>query len=52
MRMAGHMGNVRVTTQALQVVEVRPEEHLIFVRGAVPGARGSLVVIQKSKRAS
>lgn len=52
MRMAGHMGNVRVTTQALQVVEVRPEEHLIFVKGAVPGARGSLVVIQKSKKAS
>jgi large subunit ribosomal protein L3 len=52
MRMAGHMGNVRVTTQGLQIVEVRPEEHLIFVRGAVPGARGSLVVIQKSKKAS
>lgn len=52
MRMAGHMGNVRVTTQALQVVDVRPEEHLIFVQGSVPGARGSLVVIQKSKKAS
>ena len=52
MRMAGHMGNVRVTTQGLQVIEVRPEEHLIFVKGAVPGARGSLVVIQKSKKAS
>jgi large subunit ribosomal protein L3 len=52
MRMAGHMGNVRVTAQALQVIDVRPEEHLMFVRGAVPGARGSLVVIQKSKKAS
>ena len=52
MRMAGHMGSVRVTTQALQVVDVRPDEHLIFVRGSVPGARGSLVVIQKSKKAS
>ncbi len=52
MRMAGHMGSVRVTTQALQVVDVRPEEHLIFIRGSVPGARGSLVVIQKSKKAS
>lgn len=51
MKMAGHMGNVRVTTQALQVVDVRPEEHLIFVRGSVPGARGSLVVVQKSKKA-
>ncbi len=52
MRMAGHMGSVRVTTQALQVVDVRPEEHLIFIRGSVPGARGSLVVIRKSKKAS
>ena len=52
MRMAGHMGSVRVTTQALQVVDVRPEEHLIFVRVSVPGARGCLVVIHKSKKAS
>ena len=46
------MGNVRVTTQALEVIDVRPEEHLLFVRGAVPGARGSLVAIQKSKKTS
>lgn len=52
MRMAGHMGSVRVTTQALQVVDVRPEEHLIFIRGSIPGARGSLVVIKKSTKAS
>jgi len=52
MRMAGHMGSVNVTTQALQVVDVRPEEHLIFVRGSIPGARGSLVVIKKSTKAS
>ncbi len=52
MRMAGHMGNVRVTTQGLQVVEVRAEEHLIFIRGSVPGARGSMVIVRKSKKAS
>src|SRR5205085_8459209 len=52
MRMAGHMGDVRVTTQGLQVIDVRPEEHLIFVRGSVPGARGSLVIVRKSKKAS
>lgn len=52
MRMAGHMGRVKVTTQALKVIDVRPEEHLIFVRGSVPGARGSLVVVRKSKKAS
>src|ERR1700758_4803335 len=44
-RLPGHMGNVRVTTQALEVIDVRPEEHLLFVRGAVPGARGSLVAV-------
>jgi large subunit ribosomal protein L3 len=51
-RLPGHMGSVRVTTQALEVIDVRPEEHLLFVRGAIPGARGSLVAIQKSKKAS
>jgi large subunit ribosomal protein L3 len=52
MKMAGHMGSVQVTTQALQVIDVRPEEHLIFVRGSIPGARGSLVVIKKSTKVS
>ncbi len=52
MRMAGHMGSVRVTTKALHVVDVRPDENLIFVRGSIPGARGSLVVIKKSTKAS
>jgi large subunit ribosomal protein L3 len=52
MKMAGHMGAVRVTAQGLEVVEVRPEENLIFVRGSVPGARGSLVLVRKTKRAS
>jgi len=52
MRMGGHLGSERITAQALQVVDVRPEEHLMFVLGAVPGARGSVVVIQKSKKAS
>ena len=51
MRMAGHMGSIRVTAQGLEVVEVRPEENLIFVRGSVPGARGSFVVLRKSKKA-
>jgi large subunit ribosomal protein L3 len=52
MKMAGHMGAVRVTAQGLEVVEVRPEENLIFVRGSVPGARGSLVLVRKIKRVS
>lgn len=50
MKMAGHMGSVRITTQGLQIVEVRPEENLIFVRGAVPGSRGGLVMIRKARK--
>ena len=50
-RLPGHMGDRRVTALALEVIDVRPDEHLLFVRGAVPGARGSLVAIQKSKKA-
>ena len=45
------MGDVRVTTQGLEVVDVRPDENLIFVRGSVPGARGAVVEIKKSKKA-
>jgi large subunit ribosomal protein L3 len=46
----GHMGSERVTVQRLKVVEARPEEHLLFIRGAVPGATGGMVVITKSKK--
>jgi large subunit ribosomal protein L3 len=44
----GHMGSERVTTQGLEVVEVRPEENLIFIRGSVPGPKKSLVLIRRS----
>lgn len=44
-KMAGHMGNARVTTKNLTVAEVRKDERLLMVRGAVPGARGSKVEI-------
>lgn len=46
-RMAGRLGNERVTVGNLQVVEVRGDEDLIFIRGAVPGARGGTVLIRK-----
>lgn len=45
-RMAGHMGMERVTVQNLEVVEVRAEENLILVKGAVPGANGGLVILR------
>jgi large subunit ribosomal protein L3 len=46
-KMAGQMGNARVTTQGLRVVEVRPELNLLLIRGAVPGPKNGLVVIRK-----
>ena len=45
-KMAGHMGNSRVTMQNLQVVRVDADRHLILVKGAVPGAVGQNVIIR------
>jgi large subunit ribosomal protein L3 len=47
-RMAGHMGNRRVTARHLQVYKTDPERNLLLVRGAVPGARNGLLLIKKS----
>ena len=47
MRMAGQMGGVRVTTENLEVVKVYPEKNLIVLKGSVPGAKGSIVTINK-----
>jgi large subunit ribosomal protein L3 len=48
-RMAGQMGDERVTVQNLQIVRIDPERNLVAVRGAVPGPRGGLVVIRKQQ---
>ncbi|MEI6042990.1 MAG: 50S ribosomal protein L3 [Chloroflexota bacterium] len=48
LRMAGHMGNERVTTQNLKVVRIEPEKNLILIKGAVPGATNGLVLIRKA----
>ncbi len=45
-KMAGHLGDERVTVLNLQVVDVRPEDGLILVRGAVPGAKGSWILLR------
>lgn len=47
-KMAGHMGAKRVTVRNLVVAEVRPEERLVLVRGAVPGTRGAKVELKIS----
>ncbi|MFQ6000801.1 MAG: 50S ribosomal protein L3 [Anaerolineae bacterium] len=48
MRMAGRMGNERVTVQNLKVVLVDPERNLLGVRGSIPGNRGGLVMVRKA----
>jgi large subunit ribosomal protein L3 len=47
-RMPGRMGGDRVTVQNLQVVLADPERNLLLVRGAVPGARNGLLIIQRA----
>jgi len=48
MRMAGHMGDSRVTVRHLEVFEADPARNLLLVRGAVPGGRNGLLLIRKS----
>jgi len=50
MRMAGRMGAERVTVQNLKVHSVDAERGLILVRGAVPGPKGSLVVVRSAAK--
>jgi len=47
-RMAGHYGDERMTALNLRVVEVKPENNLLLIHGAVPGANGGIVLIRKS----
>jgi len=47
MRMAGRMGGDRVTTFNLQVLKVVPEKSLLFIKGAIPGYNGSIVLVKK-----
>ncbi len=49
-KMPGQMGNRRATVKGLMVVDVRPEENIILIRGAVPGGRNGVVFIKKSGR--
>jgi large subunit ribosomal protein L3 len=49
-RMAGRMGNQRVSAQNLQVVLVDPQRNLLAVKGSVPGARNGLVLIREARK--
>ena len=52
LKMPGHMGQVRRTTQNLQVLQVRDAENILLIRGAIPGAKGDYVIIRESKKNS
>ena len=51
-KMAGHMGDVNVTTQNLRVVKTDPARGLIMIRGAVPGAKGGWVLLRDAVKRS
>ncbi len=49
-RMPGHMGAERVTVRSLDVVKIDPAEHIMLVKGSVPGPNSGLVLIRESRR--
>jgi large subunit ribosomal protein L3 len=49
-KMAGHMGNTRITTQNLEVVGTDTEKGLVLVRGAVPGNKGGWVLVRDAAK--
>lgn len=51
-KLAGHMGSVKVTVQNLEVVRVDADKNFILVKGAIPGAKGSVVIIKEAVKAS
>jgi large subunit ribosomal protein L3 len=48
LRMAGHMGDARVTARNQQIVDINPERHIILIKGALPGPRKGLVMINRA----
>lgn len=50
-KLAGHLGNERVSILNLEVVETNAQENLLLVKGAVPGAKGSLVLVRSAVKA-
>jgi large subunit ribosomal protein L3 len=50
MKMPGHMGQVRRTTQNLQVIRVIEAEQVLLIKGAIPGASGEFVIIRGAKK--
>jgi large subunit ribosomal protein L3 len=49
-KMPGHMGQVKRTTQNLEIIQVREADNLLLIKGAIPGAEGDYIVIRESKK--
>jgi large subunit ribosomal protein L3 len=52
MKMPGHMGQARRTVQNLEIIQVREQDNLLLIKGAIPGANGDYVVIREAKKRS
>lgn len=50
LKMAGHMGNVQVTVQGVEVIDVDDKEEIILLKGSIPGSRGNVVLMTKSEK--
>jgi large subunit ribosomal protein L3 len=50
MKMPGQMGQVRRTTQNLEIIQVRTEDNLLLIKGAIPGSKGDYVIIREAKK--
>ncbi len=51
-KMPGHMGDVRRTTQNLEVIQSRPEDGVLLIKGCIPGANNSYVIVRPAKKKS
>src|ERR1051325_7396563 len=50
MKMPGHMGQARRTTQNLEIIQVREEDNILLIKGSVPGSKGDYIVIRGAKK--
>jgi len=50
MRMPGHMGQVRRTTQNLEIIQVRETDNILLIKGSIPGSEGDYVIIRDAKK--
>ena len=50
LKMPGHMGQVRRTTQNLQIVQVREADNILLIKGAIPGSKGDYLIIREAKK--